>query len=53
MNYNFIIKKCWKCGKNKKFLANTPRDSLNVCGDCWNWEDDSPQKDLNTSNNTK
>ena len=52
----FLTKICKKCGATKKFLKDTPRDQLEICGDCWNWTEEiatpNKSKDLNSSATT-
>jgi len=34
---DFLIKKCKICKKLRKFLKDSPRDKLSICGECWDW----------------
>ena len=47
-----IKKQCKKCGKIRKFLKGTQRDIEDLCGNCWDWDND-PQIVLLTSNQKK
>ena len=40
INMQIIKKKCSKCGNIRKFLEGTPRDKKNICGNCWDWENE-------------
>lgn len=40
MNYNFIVKDCVKCKKERKFMVGSERDKNNICGNCWDWLND-------------
>ena len=39
----FIHKQCLKCLKVRKFIRESPRDKMGVCGDCWNWGEHPPK----------
>lgn len=34
---NFIVKRCKRCGKQRKFLVGSEREMAWICGECWDW----------------